>query len=281
MDNEKNSKVRVALIYGGRSGEHSISCATAGAVMSVLNPEKFEVLSIAIRKDGTWVPGETDPEKLKLNGATTVVAENPDRIVLAAGDGSQDVLRVHDALGVNGEPQVELLGKIDVAFPLLHGPFGEDGTVQGLLEMANIPYVGCGVFASAAGMDKDFMKLVLRSRGIEVSPWVAITKKNWERGREEVLRQVSNLEFPVYVKPARAGSSLGITRVDSISGVAAAVEKAQQHDPKVLVEQGLLAVKLSVRCLAAVVSGIRVQLFRVKLPLRKPVMGFMISNISI
>lgn len=242
MDNQaegKIGKIRVALIYGGRSGEHSISCATAGAVMASLDPAKFDVLSIAISKDGAWVPGLTDPQDLKLNAATTVVCVGADRIVLGGGDGSQELLLIRNATGESAEQKIESLGKVDVVFPLLHGPFGEDGTIQGLLEMANIPYVGCGVFASAAGMDKDFMKIILRSQGVAVGPYVAVTRKKWETAREEVLAQIAELKFPVYVKPARAGSSLGITRVDELAGVVAAVENAQLHDPKVIIEQGI------------------------------------------
>lgn len=230
----------MALIYGGSSGEHSISCATAGAVMASLDPTKFEVISIAIAQDGTWVPGETNPEKLQLNGAQTVVGASSDRIVLGGGDGKQDLLLIHDAAKVNDAARIESLGRIDVVFPLLHGPFGEDGTIQGLLEMANIPYVGCGVFASAAGMDKDFMKIVLQSKGIKVGPYVAATKKRWNTHREQVLAEVAKLQFPVYVKPARAGSSLGITRVESIDEVAGAIEIAQQYDPKVVIEAGIV-----------------------------------------
>lgn len=230
--------------------------------MNSLDPDKFEIVSIAIRQDGTWVLGATDPAQLQLNGATTVVGESKDRIVLGGGDGSQDLLLVHDALGHDGEPQIESLGPIDVAFPLLHGPFGEDGTIQGLLEMANIPYVGCGVFASAAGMDKDFMKVVLRSKGIKVGPYVAVTQKRWKTAEKQVLAEVAELEFPVYVKPARAGSSLGITRVESIEEVPDAIEAAQKYDPKVVIEAGIIG--REVEC--AVLGGRGLQPSRAGMP---------------
>ncbi|WP_353067232.1 hypothetical protein [Arcanobacterium hippocoleae] len=176
LDNQEKQKIRIALIYGGRSGEHPISCATAGAVMRALDPEKYEVLSIAIAQDGTWVPGEIDPGKLQLNGASTIVKKGDTRILFGGGDGSQELLLVRSAAGTDDKLEITSLGRIDVAFPLLHGPFGEDGTIQGLLEMANVPYVGCGVFASAAGMDKDFMKIVLQSKGIAVGSYVAVPK---------------------------------------------------------------------------------------------------------
>ncbi|MDR6940119.1 D-alanine--D-alanine ligase family protein [Arcanobacterium hippocoleae] len=239
LDNQEKQKIRIALIYGGRSGEHPISCATAGAVMRALDPEKYEVLSIAIAQDGTWVPGEIDPGKLQLNGASTIVKKGDTRILFGGGDGSQELLLVRSAAGTDDKLEITSLGRIDVAFPLLHGPFGEDGTIQGLLEMANVPYVGCGVFASAAGMDKDFMKIVLQSKGIAVGSYVAVPKKRWINSREQVLEEVQKLTFPVYVKPARAGSSLGITRVESLAEVAAAVEDAQLHDPKVIIESGI------------------------------------------
>ncbi|MCM3908153.1 D-alanine--D-alanine ligase family protein [Trueperella bernardiae] len=225
-------RIRIAVIYGGISGEHSISCATAGAVMRALDPDRYDVVSIGIRRDGTWVPGETDPEALDMSRGLTEVGPSDRRIVIPPGDGSQSLLEV-------GGGQVRELGAVDVVFPVLHGPFGEDGTIQGLLEMAGIPYVGCGVLASAAGMDKDFMKQVLIGAGLPVGPYVAVTAHRWRAERDAVLAEVAELEFPVYVKPARAGSSLGISKVESLEGVAAAVEGAQAHDPKVVIEQGI------------------------------------------
>ena len=229
-------KIRIALIYGGVSGEHSISCATAGAVMAALDPERYEVISIGIRPDGTWVPGETDPEKLRLSEEQVVVAPSSDRIVIPAGDGSQDLLRITQR---DGEASVQSLGPVDVAFPLLHGPFGEDGTIQGLLELANIPYVGCGVLASAAGMDKHFMKVLLEAEGILTAPSVVVTKREWESDPDGVRAALADLAFPLYVKPARAGSSLGISKLESLDGLALAMETAHKHDPKVLIEQGI------------------------------------------
>ncbi|MDY5584476.1 MAG: D-alanine--D-alanine ligase family protein, partial [Arcanobacterium sp.] len=234
--NMEQKKIRVAVIYGGASGEHPISCATAGAVLGALDPQHYEVISIGITKNGEWVPGETDPSKLQLNGATTEVAASSSRIILPPGDGSQDLLRID---GVGAQMQVTALGPVDVVFPLLHGPFGEDGTIQGLFEMANVPYVGCGVFASAAAMDKDFMKVVLRNAGIGVGPYVAVTAAQWAKDHEAVIAQVKQLQFPVYVKPARAGSSLGISRVEKLEDLAAAVEEAHRHDPKIVIEQGI------------------------------------------
>ncbi|WP_461175521.1 D-alanine--D-alanine ligase family protein [Trueperella pyogenes] len=227
-------KIRIALIYGGVSGEHPISCATAGAIMQALDPHRYDVLSIGIRRDGTWVPGETDPSKLDLSRGLVEVEPSDRRIVIPPGDGDQSLLEVSADGG-----DVRSLGSVDVAFPVLHGPFGEDGTIQGLLEMAGIPYVGCGVFASAAGMDKDFMKKILMMAGIPVGPYVAVTARRWRTRRDEVLAEVEKLCFPLYVKPARAGSSLGISKVTALQDVPDAVEVAHAFDPKVIIEQGI------------------------------------------
>lgn len=229
-----DTKIRVALVYGGRSGEHPISCATAGAVMAALDPARYDVVSIGIRRDGTWVPGETDPANLQLGDATTEVGPSDERVILPAGDGSQHLLTRNETSG-----EVTDLGAIDVVFPLLHGSYGEDGTIQGLLEMAGLPYVGCGVFASAAAMDKIHMKSILADAGLPATPFVAVTPTGWATRRESILADINELEFPVFVKPSRAGSSLGVSRVNSPDGVVAAIEKAQAVDPRVLVEQGI------------------------------------------
>ncbi|WP_124053866.1 D-alanine--D-alanine ligase family protein [Arcanobacterium ihumii] len=231
-----SKKTRIALIYGGASGEHPISCATAGAVMASLDEDRYDVVSIAIRKDGTWVPGERDSSKLQLNAASTEVPSSDERIIFGPGNGSQEILVV----AADDESRIiRSLGPVDVVFPLLHGAFGEDGTIQGLLEMANIPYVGCGVFASAAGMDKGFMKVVLQSAGIPIGPYVVANRRRWNTEHDTVVSEAAALEFPVYVKPARAGSSLGISRVNSIEELDAAVNLAHDVDPKVVIEQGI------------------------------------------
>lgn len=229
----------MALIYGGASGEHSISCATAGAAMAALDSDRYEVVTIGIRRDGTWVPGASDPSTLSLSAGLVEVPQQPESIVLPAGDGSQDLVKF-DSDSDEGLGSLESLGKVDVVFPLLHGPFGEDGTIQGLLEMAGIPYVGCGVFASAAAMDKHYMKIVLEAAGIPVGPYVVANARRWRTERSAVVDEVSQLQFPVYVKPARAGSSLGITRVSRIEDLDGAIEEAQRHDPKVIIEQGVV-----------------------------------------
>ena len=236
------SKIRVALIYGGVSGEHSVSCLTAASVMKAMDPEKYEILPIGIRQDGTWVPGVADPLVLEGAGARGTVGTSDDQVLLGIGAGHDAVYSTAMSLP-EGETHGDLreLGGVDVAFPLLHGPFGEDGTIHGMLEMAGIPYVGSGVFASAAGMDKHFMKVVLEAAGLPVAPYVVATAKRWRLMRDAVLEEVAaKLTYPVFVKPCRAGSSLGITKVDTPAGLDAAVEFAQKTDPKVLIEQGVV-----------------------------------------
>ncbi len=230
--NSQSDKIRLALIYGGMSGEHAISCATAGAILGALDKNRYDIIPIGIARDGSWVLGENDPQKLILNDATTQVDPSLPRVLLPAGNGTQELLVQYD-------DGVKSLGQLDIAFPVLHGAFGEDGTVQGLLEMANIPYVGCGVLASAVGMDKDFMKSVLIAAGVPIGAYVAITASRWKNEREAVLAEVDKLQFPLYVKPARAGSSLGITRISHISELEAALATAHAHDSKVIVEVGI------------------------------------------
>lgn len=241
-------KIRVGVVYGGSSGEHPISIATAGAVMRALDPERYDVVPIAIRKDGTWVPGETDATKLNLDAGLLEVEDSGGRLAIPAGEGEQDVIAFtapeHDST-VTVRAARELsrsftsLGKLDVIFPLLHGPFGEDGTIQGLFEMAGIPYVGCGVFASAAAMDKHYTKVVLQAAGLPIGPYTVVTARRWRENPEAVREEARQLELPLFVKPSRAGSSIGISKVDRYEDLDVAIEEAQKHDPKVLIEQGI------------------------------------------
>ena len=212
-------KVRVALLFGGRSGEHAISAATAAGVMRAIDRDKYEVLPIGITRDGTWVLTGGDSARWELSA---------DRLPEVTTDAGTEIRTLSD------------LGEVDVVFPLLHGPFGEDGTIQGLLELADVRYVGSGVLASAVGMDKHYMKIVFAGHGLPIGPYVAVPPREWERRQDEVLEQIQReLEFPVFVKPARAGSSLGVRRVDVPSDLVEAIEEARFHDPKVLVEQGI------------------------------------------
>ena len=219
MTDSPSRKVRVALVFGGRSGEHSISAATAAGVMKAIDREKYDVLPVGITRDGEWVLPSCDSARFELtSGSLPEVTPEAGREIAGLAEA----------------------GPVDVVFPLLHGPYGEDGTIQGLLELAGLPYVGAGVLASAVGMDKAYMKLVFAGHGLPVAPYVVVKPREWEESPSAVVDRVQDrLEFPVFVKPARAGSSLGVTRVDDLTGLSEAIEEARTHDPKVLVEQGV------------------------------------------
>ena len=228
------ARTRVALVFGGRSGEHAVSCSTAAGILRALDRDRYEVLPIGITSAGQWVVVPNDPDALTLRSDQhPQVAAGPADVVLPMADTSRE-------LTVTEPGQIpRSLGEVDVVFPVLHGPYGEDGTLQGLLEMAQLPYVGSGVLASAAGMDKHYMKVVLAGHGLPVGPYTVITPRRWRTERAAALADVEELGFPVFVKPARAGSSLGITKVDRAQDLAAAIQEAQRHDPKVVVEAAL------------------------------------------
>lgn len=218
-------RVRVAVVYGGQSSEHAISCVSAGGILRALDSSRFDVVAIGITRDGRWVSQSTDPSAL-------AISERRLPEVTSTGD---EVLPVRHAASA----AVRTLSDVDVVFPVLHGPFGEDGTIQGLLELAGVPYVGSGVLASALAMDKPMLRGILRDAGLPVVQDVVITDAHWRHSREAALRAVDELGLPVFVKPARAGSSIGITRVTTSADVADAIEVARRHDPRVVVEQGL------------------------------------------
>lgn len=222
------------LLFGGRSGEHAVSCATAAGVMRAIDTTRYDVVPVGITPQGQWVQVSQDPAHWEIqDGHLPQVQAEPADVILPFTSGD-DALRV---LAPNQLPRT--LAHIDVVFPVLHGPFGEDGTLQGLLEMADIRYVGAGVLASAVGMDKHFMKLVLAGQGLPVAPYTVIRPGEWDQNPDAWTESVANLGLPVFVKPARAGSSLGITRVDDLSDLPAAIAHAQEHDPKVLIEAGI------------------------------------------
>ncbi len=218
-------RIRVAVVYGGRSSEHGVSVVSAGSVLSALDPDKYDVVPIGITPSGRWMITDTMPEALQITGRTLPEVEKGTAVVLPADPTSRSLVSVEPGAAV------QLFDSVDVVFPVLHGRFGEDGTIQGLLEMAGIPYVGAGVFASAAGMDKEYTKILLRAAGLDVGHFAVV-----RRGRPFSSLDVRALGLPVFVKPARAGSSVGITRVDGWSGLDAAIETAFAHDSKVLIE---------------------------------------------
>jgi D-alanine-D-alanine ligase len=230
----QRAKPRVAVLFGGRSSEHAVSCVTAAGVLGAINKDKYEVIPIGIAKTGQWVLASTDTAQWSLaSTALPEVAPSSQTVTLAEIGGEHQLI----VAAPNEVPQE--LGTVDVVFPLLHGPFGEDGTIQGLLELSDTRYVGAGVLASAVGMDKHYMKVVFEAAGLNVGPYVAVTDRQWRKDPELVRKQVDRLGFPVFVKPARAGSSMGISKVDSLADLDAAIEEARRHDLKLVIEAGI------------------------------------------
>ena len=218
--------IKIAIIYGGRSSEHSVSCISAGAIMSHLDPEKYELYPIGITQQGTWTVGESDPEKLRSTNAVMPTVTLTKEVSLAVDPARRGQFRFAD-----GSEHVT----VDVIFPVLHGLYGEDGTIQGLFELSGVPYVGTGVLSSACGMDKEYTKKLLAAEGLPVGKEVIL------RG-EETLTQADCqlLGLPVYVKPARGGSSIGISRVTRWEDMDAALCEARQYDTKVIVESEII-----------------------------------------
>lgn len=220
------------MVFGGRSSEHTISCVSASSILANLDPERFEVVPIGITREGGWVLGTDDPDVLRIHGRELPSVQSGQPVVLA-GDPTR-----RELVGV--EPGAEALGGVDVVFPVLHGAFGEDGTIQGLLELAGIPYVGAGVLASATAMDKVFAKKLLAADGLPVGDYALIA-------RDETTVRAADRErlgLPVFVKPARAGSSIGISKVTDWAEVDAAIAHARVTDPRVLVEAAVVGREL-------------------------------------
>ncbi|HZR23486.1 MAG TPA: D-alanine--D-alanine ligase family protein [Vicinamibacterales bacterium] len=233
-------KLRVGVIYGGRSGEHEVSIASAASVFQNLDPEKYEPIAIRIEKDGRWALPRKPPAQMR---AADVIQSKPElsdggrEAHLVAHPGSDTLLTIdrHDDRAV-----VSGLG-LDVVFPVLHGPYGEDGTVQGLLELANVPYVGAGVLASAVGMDKAVMKLVFAAKGLSICDYDVVLKRDWQRDERAVMnRLVSKLGFPMFVKPANLGSSVGISKAKHATELRDAINLAAQFDRKIVIEAAVM-----------------------------------------
>jgi D-alanine-D-alanine ligase len=227
-------RLRIALLFGGRSSEHSISCATAGGVLGAIDRDRYDVIPVGITRDGAYVLESDDAGRFALGaGALPVVEDNGTRVRWPASS------RTRELTVVEGGAE-RSLGDVDLVFPILHGPYGEDGTVQGMLDLVGLPFVGNGVLASALGMDKHFTKTVLEAAGIPVAPWVTITQRDWATDPELWGRRIRSLGYPQFVKPARAGSSVGVSRVTEESGLPAALATAFAEDGKVLVERAIV-----------------------------------------
>ena len=222
-------KTRVAVVFGGRSPEHGVSCVSAGSVISALDPDQFEVMPVGITREGQWVLADGDGLAIENRKLPEITASSGAAVVLPGDPTSRGLVVVDPTQGVSA------LGDVDVVFPVLHGAYGEDGTIQGLLEMAGIPYVGSNVFGSAAAMDKEFTKKLAAAEGIPVGPYVVL-----RAGQSLSTDDQERLGLPVFVKPARGGSSFGITRVSDWSELDSAIAAARDVDPKVLVEAAVI-----------------------------------------
>lgn len=219
---------RVAIICGGRSSEHEISCISAGGVIAAIDRSLYDPILIGITKGGSWVLiPEGHPMAIKDGVLPEVPTDAPKVIADISGFSS------------NGKPL-----NIDLVFPLLHGPYGEDGTIQGLLEMADIAYVGSGVLASAAAMDKSFAKQIFAANAIKVAAGIVATRSDWATDQSRVEKEIASLGYPVFVKPARGGSSRGTSKVKSASELAAAIEDAHKFDSKAIVEQMIIGAEI-------------------------------------
>jgi D-alanine-D-alanine ligase len=249
-------KIRVAVVFGGRSTEHAVSCASAGLILSVIDRDKYEVLPIGIATDGRWVLTSGDPARLAVTGGALPTVESvatPGTEVMPRTGGGGGALQVRTP----GEVPRDL-GEVDVVLPLLHGTYGEDGTLQGLLEMTGTAYAGAGVFASAAGMDKEYMKLIMAARGLPVGRYVVIRDRDWTSGsgeRKRVLDEIAEMGWPAFVKPARGGSSIGITRVTGPADLEEAVETARTHDLKVIAEAAVDGMEVECAVLEGTCGG--------------------------
>lgn len=233
-----SSRIRIAVIYGGRSSEHSISCISGGAIRRALDPMRYDVVPIGITREGGWYLQNTDPRELRIiDGVLPEVTPTDHPVIFHADPTRAD----------------ELIGSIDVVFPVLHGPYGEDGTVQGLFELAGIPYVGSGVLSSAVAMDKGYMKALFAASGLGVGPYTVITDHQWRTDAAACRARVEDLGYPLFVKPARAGSSQGITKVHSAAELDEAIAEARLHDPRLVVEAGMEGVR-EIEC-AVMVDG--------------------------
>ncbi len=233
MNSQTPSRVRVAVVYGGRSSEHSVSCVSAGAVMAHLDREKYEVVPVGITAGGMWTVGESDPEVLKIRDGVLPTVQARDELTLSLNPATAGQLR-NLSTG-------QIHATVDVIFPVLHGPFGEDGTVQGLFELSGVPYVGTGVLSSACGMDKEFTKKLMLAEQLPVTAEAILREGESLSGADR-----QRLGLPVFVKPACGGSSIGVSRVTDWAELPAAVAHALESDDKVIVEAEIRGVEVEV-----------------------------------
>ena len=233
--NGHSRKLRVGVLFGGRSGEHEVSLASAASIIRGLDPQKYEAVPIGISKEGHWLIGEGAQKMLPE------VLRTGQRVVMSA-DPTESAL-----MPIDGSPRGQ---KLDVVFPVIHGTFGEDGTMQGLLELAGLPFVGAGVLGSAIGMDKDVAKKLMQVAGIPVVPWIAVQRAAWERDPKAIRRAVEKkFKYPVFVKPATLGSSVGMTKVHSRAELGPALDLAAEFAMKIMIERAVSAREIEVSVL--------------------------------
>jgi D-alanine-D-alanine ligase len=234
--NNSGKRIRVGVLFGGRSGEHEVSLSSAASVIRALDPEKYEAVPIGISKDGRWLVG-VGAQKLLAD-----VIKNGKRVMLSADPSVAALVPLDEKTGG--------AFRVDVVFPVLHGTYGEDGTIQGLLDLAGLPYVGAGVLGSAVGMDKDIAKRLFREAGLPVAEFAAIPRAAWESSRGEVIKKIAKqFRFPVFIKPASLGSSVGMTKVHSREELPKGMDLAAEFGQKILVERGLNAREIEVAVL--------------------------------
>ena len=260
-------KIRVAVVFGGQGPEHSVSCLGAGNTLGAIDRDRYEVIPIGITTNGTWVPVPDRPERLALTGGELPSVESAAAEPAAASE-STTGLATREPAGAELEParpgQIPaVLSDVDVVLPIIHGPFGEDGSLQGLLEMAGVKYVGAGVLASAVGIDKEYMKLIFAGRGLPVVRHVVVRERDWPLPgageatpeSKRVLDAIAELGWPLFVKPARGGSSIGTSKASDMGQLHESIDLARQFDRKILVEAAVDGVEIEVSVLEGVAGG--------------------------
>ncbi|HEX8227870.1 MAG TPA: D-alanine--D-alanine ligase family protein [Chloroflexia bacterium] len=239
-------KIRVGVLFGGQSSEHEVSLASARSVMSALDPEKYEVVPIGITKRGAWLTSGDAMSRLRAGEAGIGTDATPASLVPdLTNEGRAEIVQVSQ-----GNARTQVSEPLHVIFPVLHGPYGEDGTVQGVFQVANIPFVGAEVLGSAVGMDKDMMKKAFRDAGLQVVPYICVTRREWERDPASVQNLAEQkLQYPMFAKPANMGSSVGIGKIHGPEEFAAAVTQAARYDRRIVIEQGVDAREFEVAVL--------------------------------
>lgn len=244
----QSKKIRVAVLYGGRSGEHEVSLSSAMNVIQNLDRTRFDVVPIGIDKEGVWFLGD-DVLKKELNDSGTLrLARTAERMLFKPDSIGQELQRVQPAQLLTQTKKTDRI--FDVIFPVIHGTLCEDGTVQGLLELADVPYVGCGVLSSAVGMEKDISKRLVKEAGIQVPDYRVINRGQWDKNPSKFCQLITDeIGFPVFVKPANTGSSVGVKKVKSADELTSAIQNAFRYDTKIIVEQGIDALELEIAVL--------------------------------